>query len=125
MKKLSLLVAVLVFTALSKAQAIDRSKTISVSPFTGDSVSFQKVTLSSTSASTLGAYSMGKGALTCINSDGTNTVYIGSSTAVTAAGAASFPLKAGSAIQFVSNAGIFGIADATVSSVVVYCVTEN
>lgn len=123
MKRLLALVALLFIT--SGVHAVDRSRTPqSVSSFTGDNALFLKVTVSSTSVSTLGAYSTSRGALTCINSDSSNSVYIGSHTAITAAGASSFPLKAGSSIQFNSNAGIFGIADTGVSSVLVYCITE-
>lgn len=108
-----------------KSQAIDRSRNAgSVSVFTGDNLAFSKVTLSSTTASTLGSYSTSRGAITCINSDSTNQVWIASSTVVSAAGAASFPLKAGSAIQFVNNGGLFAIGDTGVSSTIVYCVQE-
>ncbi len=122
----SLLVALLTLACLTTAShAVDRSRNAgAVSPFTGDNTEFAKVSVSSTSAATLSAYSTSRGALTCINADTSNTVYLGSSTALSAAGSASFPLKAGANIQILNNAGLYGIADAGVSSVTVYCIKE-
>lgn len=124
MKLLIAVFAVLV-SLTTPSLAVDRSRNAgAVSPFTGDNTEFAKVSVSSTSAATLSAYSTSRGALTCINADTSATVYLGSSTALSAAGAASFPLKAGANIQILNNAGLYGIADAGVSSVTVYCIKE-
>ena len=109
---------------VSNVSAIGREGTKSVSDFTGDNLSFIKVSVASTTASALDAYSTSKGALTCINSDSTNAVYLGSSTAITPQGTYTFKLPAGAAIQFRSNAGVFAVAETLITSVVVYCFRE-
>jgi hypothetical protein len=98
---------VLMFTGTA-SQAISRDKVQSASDFTGDNASFNLVTVSTTVA-TLFNYSTSRGAATVINVS-TNTIYIGTSTAVTAGGTASFPLPAGQAVEFRNNAGMYGIS---------------
>lgn len=123
MKKFFMLLGSLVmFTSLS--HAVDRSKTMSVSDFTGDQVEMVRVGVSSTSATALSAYSSSRGALTCLNTDLTYSVWLGSTTAFTAGGISSFPLPALSSIQFRSNASIFGLASVGVSSSTVHCIRE-
>ena len=123
MNKINYYIGLLILMA-GTAFAVDRSRTGSVSDFTGDNVTFAKISVSSTTATALGAYSSGRGALTCINNNLTSSVYIGSSTAVTANGAASFPLPAGQSIEFRTNAGVFAIADVGITSSTIHCITE-
>lgn len=122
MKKVLVLLAVLTLL-VPPVQAVGRDGTRSVSDFTGDNISFALVSVTSSPVVQLAAYSTSRGALTCLNVS-SNTVYLGTSTVVTAAGATSFPLPAGQSIQFRNNAGIYGVVAAFVGAMTVGCITE-
>jgi hypothetical protein len=120
MKKLVVVLIGLIAVASSKCLAAEP-----VVVRTGDNLSVLKTTISSTTASVIATWSTGRGALTCLNADTSNTVYLGTSTAVTANGAASFPLYPKQAIQILNNGQLYAIADTGVTSSAVHCITEN
>lgn len=122
MKKMIVLGLMLFTTPL---MAVDRSRNAgNALPFTGDNMEYFKHTLSSFTATAVGAYSSSRGALTCVNADTTNAVYIGSSTAVVPATNGSFPIYPKQSVQITNTAGVYAVAEAGVASVVIYCVKE-
>lgn len=96
-----------------------------VSNFTGDVALFSKINVSSTSASSLVSYSTSRLEFTCINADSSNTVYIGTSTTITAGASNSFPLFSKQVITLDNHTSLAAIADIGVASVNIYCITEN
>lgn len=120
MKKLMFL-AVIVLGMVSLSHADTRRAT----QFTGDNMAFSKVTLSSVTWTSLAAYSNARGAITCVNSDTSNQIWI--STAATAAigGAGTFPIYSKQSFQIQNNSSIQGLADTGVTSSIVYCGKED
>lgn len=89
-----------------------------------DQADFSRIQVSSTTAATLGAHSNRRVTITCTNADATNTVYIGSTTAITANGANTLPLLKSQAITFQNHTALFAIAEAGVAVSSVSCVSE-
>lgn len=119
-KKLVTFVLLFVFAGISNAATSAR-----VTQATGDQISFTKITLSSFTWTSLGVFSTGRGALTCVNADTSNQIWV--STAATAAIGVSgtFPIYSKQSVQFQNNSAVFGLADTGVTSSTVYCGRED
>ncbi len=97
----------------------------SVHLFTGDQTDYNKVSVSSVAISTVAAYSNSRADLTCINSDSTNKVWLSSAVVSAAvAGAAAFPLAAGSTITLHNHAAVLAIGDTGIATTILYCIKE-
>lgn len=119
MKKILSLLAVFILCNTT-VYAIDRGRVVSSSDFTGESMSFNTVSVSSaTTATTLAAYSTSRGALTVINVS-TNTVTLSTSSAI----GQSITLPAGQSIQFRNNSALFGQVAAGIAVMSVGVVLE-
>lgn len=93
---------------------------------TGDNTTFNKISVSSFTATSLSAYSTSRGALTCVNDDTSVTLWISTSSAMAvAAGTAAYPIYPRNTFEILNNTSIFGLADAGQPAVNVYCATEN
>jgi hypothetical protein len=101
---------------------------------TGDTLSFSRTTLSSSTVSTLAAYSLTRSQVTCVNT-GAFIVYIGSFSTIASAGPSTYELNLAtnvvtSSFRTMNSAAIYGVvqsgpATGSAFSSVVYCYSEQ
>lgn len=99
-----------------------------VTPTTGDYLFAYKVAVSSSVPTTVLTYSSQRSRAVCVN-NGTNPVYIGTSTAITANGSFTFVIGPGTSTlntyEMFNTAPVIGIATVGDAAGALYCIEEK